>query len=189
MARRIAAIWRSHRHYPLKAVALGLFTVDVKKWRIDAQLVARQTGQSFNVKRWSGDRIRANRRNIICSEDKNIPVVRLNKVVAAFIHKHLVASVDGTPSDNFTGMTKPTGKDVEILTKRVGRGVHEKALPLTHQSRKSKKEGYFLRHDLENLVVLARNDVDVIAPQNNEIHDLSQNIWWRLGARMTDNPV
>ena len=115
--------------------------------------------------------------------------MRLNKVVTAFIDKHLVARVDRASGDNFAAMKKPTGKDVEILTKRVGRGVYEKALPLTHQSRKSKKEGYFLWHNLENLIVLTRHHVDVIATQNNEFDDLSQNIWRRLGARMTDNSV
>ena len=56
VAGRITAVRRSRRHHPFEAVALGLFAVDVKKWRIDAQLVARQTGQSLNVKRRSGDR-------------------------------------------------------------------------------------------------------------------------------------
>src|SRR4029077_4406485 len=189
VAGRITAVRRSRRHHPLEAGALGFFSVDLKKWRDDGQLVARQTGQSLNVKRRSGDRIRANRRNIICSEDKNIPVVRLNKVVAAFIDKDLVARVDRAPGDNFSAMTKPAGKDVKILTKRVGRGVYEKTLPLTYQSRKSKKEGYFLWHDLENLIVFARNHVDVIATQKNEFDDLSQTIWRRLRARMTDNSV
>src|SRR2546423_11949906 len=87
VTKRITMVRRSSRHHPFEAVALGLFAVDVKKWRIDAQLVARQTGQSLYIKRRSGYRIRANRRNIIRSEDKNIPVMRLNKVVAAFIDK------------------------------------------------------------------------------------------------------
>ena len=117
---RITAVWRSRRHHPFEAVALGFFTVDEKKWRIDAQLVVRQTGQSLNVKRRSGDRIRANRRDIVCSKDENIPVVRLNKVVAAFIDKDLVARVDRASGDNLAAMNKPTGKDVEILAKRVG---------------------------------------------------------------------
>ena len=57
--------------------------------------------------------------------------MRLNKVVTAFIDKHLVARVDRASGDNFAAMKKPTGKNVEILTKGVGRGVYEKALPLT----------------------------------------------------------
>src|SRR5438045_6430274 len=149
VAKRITTVRRSRRHHPFEAVALGFFAVDVKKWRIDAQLVARQTSQSLDIKRRSGNRIRANRRNVICPEDKNIPVVRLNKVVAAFIDKHLVAGVDGTSGDNFAAMKKPTGKDVEILTKRVWRRVYEKALPLTHQSRTRQKKRHFLRSDLE----------------------------------------
>src|SRR4029077_13208560 len=189
VAGRITAVRRSRRHHPLEAVALGFFSVDVKKWRIDAQLVARQTGQSLNVKRRSGDRIRANRRNIICSEDKNVTVVRLNKVIAALINKHLVARIDRASGDNLAAMTKPAGKDVKILTKRVGRGVYEETLPLTYEARKRKKERHFFGHDLENLVVLARNHVDVIATQKNEFDDLSQNIWRRLRAWMTDNSV
>src|SRR6476661_9718331 len=101
MAGRVTAVRQSHRHYSFEAVAPSLFAVDVKKWRIDAQLVAGQTGQSLNIKRRSGDRIRANRRNTICSEDKNIPVMGLNKVVTAFIDKHLVACVDRASGDNF----------------------------------------------------------------------------------------
>src|SRR6476660_5492094 len=189
VAGRITAVRRSRRHHPFEAVALGLFAVDVKKWRIDAQLVARQTGQSLNIKRRSCDGIRTNRRNIICSEDKNITVMRLNKVIAAFIDKDLIAGVDRASGYNFAAMTKPAGKDIKILTKRVGRGVYEEILPLTYEARKSKKEGHFLRHDLGNLVVLARNHVDVIATQNNKFHDLSQEIWLWLGARMTDNSV
>src|SRR5204863_5281663 len=126
VTKRITTVRRSSRHHPFEAVALGLFAVDVKKWRIDAQLVARQTGQSLDIKRRSGDRIRTNRRNIICSEDKNIAVARLNKVIAAFINKHLVARVNRTSGDNLTAMTKPAGKDVKILTERVGWGVYEK---------------------------------------------------------------
>jgi hypothetical protein len=144
VAGRITAVRRSHRHHPFEAVALSLFAVDVKKWRIDAQLIARQTGQSLNVKRRSGDRIRTNRRNIICPEDKNITVVRLNKVVAAFIDKDLVARVDRASGYNFAAMTKPTGKDIKILTKRIGRGVYEEILPLTYEARKSKKKATFL---------------------------------------------
>src|SRR5438046_8321951 len=45
VAKRITTVRRSRRHHPFEAVALGLFAVDVKKWRIDAQLVARHTSQ------------------------------------------------------------------------------------------------------------------------------------------------
>src|SRR5262245_7311671 len=185
----ITAVRRQHRHHPLKAVALGLFSVDVKKWRIDAQLVARQTGQALNIKRRSGDRIRANRRNTICPKNKNVSVMRLNKVVAELVHKHLVARIDCTPGNHFASMKKPTGKDVEILAERVGRGVDEKVLSLTHQSRKSKKEGDFPGHDFKNLVVLTRDHVDVIATENNELGDLSQDIWRRISGGMTNDPV
>src|SRR5262249_20062243 len=130
---RITTIRRSSRHHSFKAVALGLFSVDVKKWRIDTQLIARQTGPSFNIKKRPGDRIRPYRRNIVCSEDKNVTVAGLNEVVAAFIDKDLVACVDRASGDNLAAMNKPAGRDVKILTKCVGRGVYEEILPLAHQ--------------------------------------------------------
>ena len=99
--------------------------------------------------------------------------MRLNKVVATFIDKDLVARVNRASGDNFATMTKPAGNDIKILTKRVWRGVYEETLPLTYEARKSKKEGYFPGDDLGNLVILARNHVDVIAPQNNKFDDLS----------------
>ena len=86
---------------PVEPETLGLFAVDVEKRRIDPQLVAGQTGQSLDVKRRARVRVLANPRNTICSENKNIPVMRLNKVVTEFIHKHLVARVDRASGDNF----------------------------------------------------------------------------------------
>jgi hypothetical protein len=115
--------------------------------------------------------------------------MRLNKIVTAFVDKHLIACVDRPSGNNLAAMKKPTGRDVEVLTKRVGWGVNEKTLPLTHQSRKGKKECYLLWHDLKKLVVFAGNHIDVIATQKNEFDDLSQNIWRRVAGRVTDNPV
>src|SRR5262249_10019260 len=154
-------------HHPLKAIALRFLAIDIKKWRINAQLVSRQTSQSLNIKRRSGNRIRADLRNVIGSENENVPIAVLNEVVAAFIDKDLVARVDRAAGNNLAAMNNPARRNVKILTKRVGRAIYEEILPLAHQPRKSKKEAYFLWYDLENLVVLARNDVDVIATQKN----------------------
>src|SRR5262249_17998358 len=122
-------------------------------------------------------------------KDKNIPVVRLNKVVGAFIHEHLVARIDRTSRDNFSTMEQLAGKDVKILTERVGRGVNQKTLPLTYQSRKCEKEAFFRGYDLENLVVLSRNHVNVIATLNDKFDDLFQKVWRRLVTRTTNNSV
>src|SRR3954453_18161815 len=100
-AEGITAIRRSRRHHAFKTVALRFLAVDVEKWRINAQLVARQTGQSFDVKRRARNRVLANFRNIICPENKNIAVMWLNKVVAEFVDEHLVARVDCAPCNNF----------------------------------------------------------------------------------------
>src|ERR1044071_3352715 len=113
MAKSIAAVRWPSRHDPLEPVALCFFAVDVKEWWIDAQLVAGYTSQALNVKRRSGNRIRANSRNIVCSKNKNIAIVRFNKVVGAFINKHLVACVDRAAGDNLPSVNKAPWKDVK----------------------------------------------------------------------------
>src|SRR6266496_2652325 len=100
----------------------------------------------------------------------------LNKVVAELVHKYLVACVDCASGNDFPAMKNPTGEDVEVLTQRLRRRIHQKVLPLAVQSRKRKEEEHFLWHDFQNLIILARDHVDVIATQNNELGNLLQKI-------------
>src|SRR5690348_11601164 len=103
--------------------------------------------------------------------------MRLNKVVGAFVDKHLIAGVDCTSGNHLAAMTKPHGKNAEILAKRVRRRIYKKTLMLTYHARKGKKESHFLWYDLENLVVFVRNDIDVIPTANHKFNDLSHNVW------------
>ena len=115
--------------------------------------------------------------------------MRFNKVVAAFIHKDLVACVDCAPGNDLAAVTNATRKNTKIMTERLGRSVHEKVLPLADQSRKSKEEEDFFGRDFKNLIILTRNHVDVIATQKNKLADLSQNIRRRCHAGMTDDSI
>ena len=115
--------------------------------------------------------------------------MRLNKVVAELVHKYLVACVDCASGNDFPAMKNPTGEHVEILTQRFRRRIHQKVLLLADQSRKRKEEEHFLWHDLQNLILLARDHVDVIATQNNKLGNLLQKIWRRLHSGMTDDSV
>src|SRR5437773_1460298 len=58
----------------------------------------------------------------------------LNKVVAELVHKYLVACVDCASGNDFPAMKNPTGEDVEVLTQRLRRRIHQKVLPLAVQS-------------------------------------------------------
>src|SRR5207253_5108429 len=124
-----------------------------------------------------------------CPEHKNIAVMWLNKVVTELVHKHLVASVDCASGNDFATMKNPTGENVEVLTQRVRRRIHQKALALKDQSRKGKKQADFSRDNFQKLVVLTGYHIDVIAAPNNKLRDLSHKIRRRLGAGMTDNPI
>ena len=81
--------------------------------------------------------------------------MRFNKVVAELIHKDLVACINCASGNDLAAVTKATRQDVEIMTERIGRGVHEKILSRADQSRKRKEEEHLLRHDFKNLIVLA----------------------------------
>src|ERR1051326_3027338 len=126
---------------------------------------------------------------MIRPEYKHVAPARLNKVVAALVYKDLVACVDCSSGNDLAAMTNPTGKNVEIVTERLGRRVNKKVLPAADQSRKCEKEQNFLGHNLDNLILLLGNHVNVIATENNELADLSQNVWRQLRAGMTDDSV
>src|SRR5881398_3448280 len=53
-----------------------------------------------------------------------IAAMRLNKVVATFIHKDLVARVDCTSGNDLAAVTNATRVNVEIMTERLGRSIH-----------------------------------------------------------------
>src|SRR6266404_2926610 len=189
MAQSVTAIRRLCRHYALKSVAFRFLVIHIEEWRVNAQSIARQSGQTFNIKRRACLRIFPNPGNMISPKDKNVAAMRLNKVVGKFVNKHLVACVDCASGNDLTAVINATRKNVEIMTERVGWRIHEKVLPLTDHSRKSKKEEDFFWRDLENLIILTRDHVDVVATQNNEVADLSQNIGRRFCAGMTNDPV
>jgi len=126
---------------------------------------------------------------MIRPKHKDIAAMRLNKVVAEFIHKDLVACVDCASGNDLPAVTDATRKNVEIMTERLGGRVHEKVLSLADQSRKSKKEEDFFWRDFKDLIILTRDDVDVIATQNNELADLLQNIRRWVCTGMTDDSI
>ena len=57
------------------------------------------------------------------------------------------------------------------------------------QPRKREKEKRFGWLHFQELVLLARNDVNVISPEHDVLRDLSQKGWRRLGARVTNDSV
>src|SRR6476660_106622 len=171
VAQSVSSIRRFRRHDPGETIALCFFAIDVEKRRIDSQLIAGQTGQPLDIKWRACLRVFANPWNMICPKDKNIPVMRLNKVVAALIDKHLVARVDCASGNDLPAVTDATRKNVEIMTERLGGRVHEKVLSLADQPRKSKKEQGFFWHNLKDLILFTGDHVDVIATQNNELAD------------------
>lgn len=185
----IAAIRWLRRHHSREAKAFCDFAVRIKKWWVDAQLISGQAGQSFDVKGRPRCGIFTNSENVIRAKNENIAAMWLNKVVAKFVDKDLIPCVYCAPGNNLTTVTSPAGQNVEIMSERFGRRVNQKILLLADQSRKGEEEEKFLLLDLKNLVILTRDDVDVIAAEYNEVRDLAQDIRWRRDTGMTNDPI
>src|SRR5205085_10620767 len=104
LALRVATIGRFCRHHSLKTVTFRFFSIHIKKWRVNAQSVAGQTGQPLDVKRRTCLRILSNSRYVIRPEDKNVTSMGLNKIVSELVDKHLIACIDCAPRNDFTAM-------------------------------------------------------------------------------------
>src|SRR5437870_1826495 len=126
-AQGVSSIRRCRRHYPSETIALGLLAIHIEKWWVNSEPITRHTGQPLNIKWRPCLRVFPNPRNMIRPKDKNIAAMRLNKVVATFIHKDLVARVDCASGNDLATVTNTARKNVEIMTERLGRGIYEKA--------------------------------------------------------------
>ena len=59
-------------------------------------------------------------------------------------------------------MKNAAWENVEIMAKRVGRRIDQIFLPLANQLRKRKEKEHFLGLDLKKLIIIARNNVNVV---------------------------
>src|SRR5439155_7327846 len=137
----------------------------------------------LNVKRRSGFRVLSNARDVICPENENVAAMRFNEVVAKFINKDLIACVHCASRNNVAATIKPAGENAEIVSERLGWRIDQEILVTANQSRKGEEEENFFWFEFKNLIILTRDNVDVIATENNELADLPQNIrrWRRAG--------
>src|SRR6266540_114808 len=177
------------RHYPSETVTLRFLAIRIEKRGVDSQMVARQSGQPLDVKWRACLRIFANTWNMICPENKNVAPMRLNKVVTKLIDKHLVACIDCAPGNDVAAMINAARENVDIMTERVGRRIDKILLPLANQLLKGKEKEHFPWLDFKKLIILARNNVDVIATQDEELANLPQNVRRGSCARIANDSV
>ena len=111
--------------------------------------------------------------------------MRLNKVITKLIDKYLVASVDRASCNDVPAMENAAWENVEIMAERVGRRIDQIFLPLANQLRKRKEKKHFLGLDLKKLIIIARNNVNVITTQDDELANLPQNV--RRSSGSSDN--
>src|SRR5438105_10937798 len=117
--------------------------------------------------------------------------MRLDEVVGELVHKDLIARIDRTARDDLAAAISVSRKNIEIVPQCFRRHVNQKLLVLTNETRESEeKEKLFLLY-LQDLIVLARDDVDVISAAHHEFSDLLKKIRQR-DCRfyfVTDDPV
>ncbi len=111
--------------------------------------------------------------------------MRFNKVITKLVDKYLVARIDRASCNDVPAMKNAAWENVEIMAKRVGRRIDQIFLPLANQLRKRKEKEHFLGLDLKKLIIIARNNVNVIATQDDELANLPQNV--RRRQRCSDN--
>ena len=114
---------------------------------------------------------------MVGAKNKNVAVMRLDEIVTELVDKDLISGVNGAARDNFATMIPVARRNMKISSQRFRRRVDQKILMLANDAREGKEEQEFLRHDLYDLVVLLRNDVDVIATEDNKFCNLPKNVW------------
>src|SRR5215471_6811801 len=124
MTQRVSSIRRFRRHYSSETIAFRFRAIHIEKRRVDSQSIARHAGQALNVKWRTCLWVFPDSWNMICPKDKDSAPVRLNKVVAEFVHKYLVARIDCAPGNNLAAPTNATRKNFKIMTERVGRRIY-----------------------------------------------------------------
>src|SRR6266576_7099048 len=107
-------------------------------------------------------------------ENEDVTPMRFYEVVSEFIHKHLVAGVDRSFGDDLTAAVGPTRIHVECAFQDLGRCINQPVLVKANYSGKREEEEEFLLLHLQDLIVLGRDNVDVIAPAQNKFSDLLQ---------------
>src|SRR5438876_4902045 len=162
-AQSIAPIRRLSRHHSGETKTLRDFSIDIEKRRIDPKRVAGQTSQAFDIKRRPGLRVLPDPEDMLCPENEDVASMRLHKIVAAFIHKNLVACVHRASGNNFAPMISPPRENVKIMRECFGWRINEKLLLLADQPRKREEEEKFPLLDLQNLIILTRDNIDIIA--------------------------
>ena len=102
--------------------------------------------------------------------------MRFDEIVAELVDENLVAGIDRAASEDLAlfGTVRP-GTTFQVHA----------TFPATHRrgnsgagkyARKGEEEEKFFLLHLQDLVVLPRNHVDVIATQHDEIHDPSRQV-------------
>src|SRR4051794_26185929 len=115
----VAAITIFRRHHPLESVTFRTFTIHIKQRRIDSQLIAWDTAQSFDVKRWSCLRVARDTCDIIGPKNEYIAAVRFNEVVSEFIDENLIAGIDRSLGDDFPLPILISGHYLKVLAQGV----------------------------------------------------------------------
>ena len=173
-ARRVTSIRRLGRHDTAKSDPLSELAINVEQRRIDAKRVARNSRQSFDKKWGTGLGIVRNTEDMVGAKNKNVAVMRLDEVVTELVDKDLVSGVDRATGDDIAAMISVARRNMKIRAQCFRRCVNQKLLVLADDARKGKEEREFFRHDLHDFVVLLRDDVDVVATENNKGSNLSE---------------
>src|SRR6266404_3211809 len=188
-AQSISPVGKLRCHNAREAKTLSFFSIDIEKWRADLQGVTRQAGQALYIKRRACFRIFTNPQYVVCAKNKHVATMRFDEIITDFIDEDLIARVHIAARNYFTAPADPPRKNVKIMAERFWRRVNQKMLTLASEPGECKKKEKFSLIELYDLVILLRDNVDIIAPEDDELADLPQKIRRRCHRRMTDDSI
>jgi hypothetical protein len=126
---------------------------------------------------------------MIGAKDKNVATMWMDKVIAKLIDENLITSIDGAARDRLAGMINVAGEDLEILPQNLRRCVNREGLMIADDPRKGEEEEELSGRNIHDRVLRARDDVDVVAAEDDKINHLLKEVRRGCGRGMADDAI
>src|SRR5689334_20557357 len=106
-------------------------------------------------------------------KNKNIGRMRPDKIIAKFVHENLITGINVAARDYLTAGVTRTACHLEIVRQGRLRSVDPMRSPVSDDSRPGKEKKILLFYDFPDGLVFGRDQVDVVAAEDEEFGNLT----------------
>ena len=96
-----------------------------------------------------------------------------DKIITKFVHKNLITGINVAAGDHLAAFVTRTACYLEIVRQGRLRSVDPMRSPVSDDSRPGKEEKILLFYDFPDGLVFGRDQVDVVAAQDEEFGNLT----------------